>query len=1518
MKSASCNTHPCRLARASAIAVLLALLLSPAAGDGAGLSTPQQEAFWWQDEIRTAAFAISRARTGQVASWPRMTVQAGSGVLPLPPATGPVACDGKLADGEWSAATRFFAIVFGPWREGPIQLDVFACRDGRKLCLALRAERDLRGLASLAAPARLIGVGEAAIRIEANGKVVGAAGAASADGRVVEFSLPLPRGKVDLSIPVEQIRRHGGKAPAGFHDVGLDRSNPGRNASRRDGWWLTPVAVQLVPSPQSVELGPTATAGNPAVASRVVNGKAAEATTPAQGAGDGVHVYSWKGGAFRMDGFLYHSPTPELLHAARQIARRAALARAEQVVAPLTAQLDELARQVAGGRPADPAAARELYVRARTLRSRLHLALLDAPLLLVKQHPYYAAHIYDTYYCWHPGGGIYILDNPDRPSESKMRPVIDATTKNTLGAGVYRDPDVHWDAGKIVFAYKPTAPGMTNIYEIALDNSNLCRLTESEAFHDIGPCYLGDDRIVFTSTRPKARVPCFNSGVDTLHVMNGDGSGLHSISVNNVTEFDPSIMPDGRVLYGRWEYVDKTALYMQSLWTANPDGTGETAFYANNMAKPTAVLDARAMPGGRQVVASLTPHNGQPVGAIGIIDPECDKNTPDAIENLTPEYPALMDQGLATGPSEPCPLTDEDVLITTNALGGHGTIQLIDRAGCRELVASDPEISCFSPMLVKPRSRPPVLQNHAEPLGHTNSPGSFLVTDIYQGLTGVERGTIKYLRVTEETARTSEVPPGGRWWNQAFLVSWQGAYIVKNFLGVVPVEEDGSVCFEAPAGRALYFSALDAEGREVQRMRTFVQAAPGVTRSCIGCHEHKQSAPPQSAGRRLALASPPRKLRPESWGSGFLDYPTMVQPVLDRHCATCHGGKGGIAGGLDLTGGWTWAFNISYETLLKNDLAGFIRCNNADVSSSVIHPPRTIGSGAAKLGQVLASGHKDRIGKLTRADRDLIMAWMDGNSNYYGTWDHTPHAVCNALLGARARLAAAMRKAGCTKCHADGHIGNDWVNLAQPELSRILRAPLAKTDGGLGLAWCRNRKAPAGLPLVDQRQLPPDRFHPREWPKSDREGEPVIGFASTDDPNYVALLDVIRSTRALALTQPRVDMPGAQVIPGICRAQAPIPLPDPLPGLQAAVHGDATVELTWPRAADTIGLVFEVHRGPAADFAPTVETRVCETTRFAYSDALAPEGRQHYALVLVSGKQASSPIRASVDVPPLPPVPAPQKVAATGSPGEVMLTWSAPHSDLLFNIYRSADGKTFNKVTSEPLAGGVFTEPGEPNVKVFYRVTSLDRRLRESGPSVVVSAAAKAESREPVLVASFFAETAAAAGDQKLSGKVQGTVHVADKALALGGGHVRFETPLADLRERMSVECWIKLDGGGSMPVILACGAYNRDGWFIQRFQGRWRFYCAGSSADGGQAQMGKWTHLVATYDGRHARLYENGRPVAAVEAGNRTPHRGPLIVGQYSSPADSFDVRGQMAGLKIYHRVLSAKDATAAFSAGR
>ncbi len=225
-------------------------------------------------------------------------------------------------------------------------------------------------------------------------------------------------------------------------------------------------------------------------------------------------------------------------------------------------------------------------------------------------------------------------------------------------------------------------------------------------------------------------------------------------------------------------------------------------------------------------------------------------------------------------------------------------------------------------------------------------------------------------------------------WRSASRISWVSCRS----------KPDGSAYFEVPSGRAVYLQALDEDGRLVQSMRTFVQAAPGVTRSCIGCHEHKQTAAQSvaaPAGRPAACR--PANLQPESWGSGFLDYASMVQPILNRHCVRCHGGEEGISNGVDLSGGWTEHFNISYETLTNRCetqltaywIAGIDCMNGTALWSAQIFPPRSHGSGAAPLAKQLMSGHEGRIGDMTRPERDLLFAWMDTNGVYYGTWNRT-------------------------------------------------------------------------------------------------------------------------------------------------------------------------------------------------------------------------------------------------------------------------------------------------------------------------------------------------------------------------------------------------------------------------------------------------------------------------------------------------------------------------------------------------
>jgi len=212
--------------------------------------------------------------------------------------------------------------------------------------------------------------------------------------------------------------------------------------------------------------------------------------------------------------------------------------------------------------------------------------LLDAPLLFVKRHSYTGIHIYDTYYKWPPGGGgIYVLENPSAPrsprgipqhqdaldaqrliprgEQWRIRPIIDPTTTQSLGVGVYTHPELSWDAKRLLFCFKGQPEGNTSIYEIGINGKKLRRVTDpgptcvaykgsQHGQHDVAPACLPDGRIVFLSTRLSGLVPCNNTGVATMHVMNADGTDIHPVSVNYVNEFDPAVLPDGRLIYGRW------------------------------------------------------------------------------------------------------------------------------------------------------------------------------------------------------------------------------------------------------------------------------------------------------------------------------------------------------------------------------------------------------------------------------------------------------------------------------------------------------------------------------------------------------------------------------------------------------------------------------------------------------------------------------------------------------------------------------------------------------------------------------------------------------------------------------------------------------------------------------------------------------------------------------------------------------------------------------------------------------
>jgi hypothetical protein len=1169
--------------------------------------------------------------------------------------------------------------------------------------------------------------------------------------------------------------------------------------------------------------------------------------------------------------------------------------------------------------------------------------LLDAPLLFVKRHSYTGIHIYDTFYKWPPGGGgIYVLENPAAPRDQwKIRAVIDPNTPETLGFGVYTHPELSYDATKLLFCFKGEPSGSTAIFEIGIDGKGLRRLTDpsvtcdryhggSSGQHDIAPAYLPDGRIVFLSTRPSGLVPCANSGVSILHVMNADGSDIHPISVNHVNEFDPSVMPDGRILFGRWEYVDKNALTIQSLWTVNPDGTQETALFANNMVFPEAILDARVIPGTHLVVGTLAKHNSTPRGSIGIVDPLRGKNEPRAIHNLEHPEDPTYDRGDSC---EPWPVTEDLFLLSGRPAGSQrNVLELLDRSGHRFVLMSDPDICLHSPMLVKPQPRPPVCIDSVD---RTAATGKFFLQDVYQGMPGVKRGEVKWLRVLEETSRVSPTLMGGSPYNQVFLVSAALAFNVKNFLGVVPVAEDGSAYFEVPVGRGVFFQALDAEGRTIHSMRSFVQAAPGTTRSCIGCHEHKYSSASNSGPRQI-LSATPSQLQPESWGSGYVDYPSMVQPILDKHCVSCHGGEKGIAAGMDLSGGWTEHFNISYENLanrLETQLTAYwiagIDCmNGTALWSSQLFPPRSHGSGAAPLAELLVRGHNGYIPDLTRRERDLIMAWIDTNGLYHGNWDET-EAGCaiRDWKNIQAALTSEMQVSGCLKCHGDGqkisYFEDDWINLKQPEMSRILRAPLPKDSDGFGLGLCRDRKVDASRQRIHMlwngyahAVLPPEQFPKRTFVPYDPSGQPVSSLASPQDPHYLAMLAILRDAREQVLASPRVDMPGAKVIPGACRMFAPPLLPNDAPPPSLSPLPEGGVRVTWERSARIIGLNCELHRSQQADFTPGDSTLLVRTPLSEFSDWTAPAGPAHYALVLISGDRRSKPAYATLDVPaPLPPQP-PKALRAVPAPSAVRLRWQSPDQRIAgYNVYRSpANATNWQRLTTAPVSAAAFVDGAVQDGTAYrYSVRTVSLRGDESDASNIAEATARIV-RGPVFVLSGEGEPAATLdGGEVLQGKRQGNATLAKDTLNLpGDSYVTFpHREMFDLSQPLTVECWIRFDQPGRMPVVVSCGVWNQTGWFLQRLGGVWRWHVGGVDCDGGHPGENRWIHLAAVYDGSSTRLFEDGLLVGEKKSPMTTAvWPGELHVGTYSgSPSPDYHVTGQLAGLKLYQRALDSRE---------
>jgi len=681
-------------------------------------------------------------------------------------------------------------------------------------------------------------------------------------------------------------------------------------------------------------------------------------------------------------------------------------------------------KQNAAGTPEEMLAVEDALDGLRREAMLAHPLLDFDQLLLVKRFTLTSSHIYSDHWdgSRKMGGNLCVLSPAVAEAKAAEGTVREIAPQ--LTGGLFGRFDLSFDAKKVVFAYKPAENRGYRIYEINIDGTGLRQLTfdtpeeadlmehygERFRYEDCDPCYLPDGKIMFASTRSQRRVFCFGSTVTTLYVMGADGKDLRCVSGGPVNEMTPCVMDDGRVIYTRWEYVDKGFGNVQSLWAMRPDGSASAQVYKNDVILPAGMINGRSIPGSQRVVTVGAPHCGLSVGPVVLVDSRLDRRTAEPMTNITPElgYP-----GMSHHPSgrtfgyfkEPFPLSEKLLLVAYNPRSqcsdptGYG-IYVLDAWGNRAELYRDPEISCFQPTPLRPRRRPveiaPVAgaasaSHETEDTAEQNVATLFM-QDVYRGLTGIERGRVKYLRVMEaigvswdEGWRSGRQGDGAGL--QASAVSLQADVNIKKIHGVATVHEDGSAHFIVPAEKNLFFQVLDEDYMELQRMRTFVNLMPGERRSCIGCHERRQWAPQVKPARPLAASLPAETLSPQPGDSGprTVHYALDIRPILDRHCLGCHGSRqdGRLpAGELSLSGELTKLYDRSYENLIDQGLVSYL---NDGYGSANVAPelPLTFGSHRSRLVERIR--RQPCKAGLTREEFIRIVTWIDANAPYFGT-----------------------------------------------------------------------------------------------------------------------------------------------------------------------------------------------------------------------------------------------------------------------------------------------------------------------------------------------------------------------------------------------------------------------------------------------------------------------------------------------------------------------------------------------------
>jgi len=745
----------------------------------------------------------------------------------------------------------------------------------------------------------------------------------------------------------------------------------------------------------------------------------------------------WTTVTFLLGGFCLtlaaENPTPETVRAveadwAFQEKQKGRSIGDPEAVAELQVRLARLCADLGVPVPTLPEAKGERhYLNMRWQLREIALdnpMLRDVPIAFLKRNRFVCQmlHEYLGYYYVYPGitgGGIYVLKNPGKSFE------IRSLSDNVFPDGVFQTLALSYDAEQLhvafvnvdlsadqprnvvwpqldehrfhekTFEYLESKENKFQVYSVAVDGSKVEKLTD-DRFDNFDPVPLPDGGIAFLSTRRGGFIRCNNIWepltVYTLHRMDADGANLRTLSFHETNEWHPAILNDGRLVYSRWDYVDRSAAHYHGLWTCLPDGTLPSVLFGNYTQMVSACYQPKAVPGSSKIVFVAGAHHAVTGGSLVLLDPmrtayhpETAEDVLDSLERLTPEveFPETPNQWPTTYYHSPWPLSENYYLTaySREPLGSFGAgsdktgrtgLYYFDRFGNLELLYEDVGFSCQYPLPLIPRERPPVIPDRRDAsLGET---GEFYLSNVYKSLIEMPEGRrIRELRIFQL------LPKHPDWVANSPRLGYANAEGARMLLGTVPVDEKGTAYFTAPANEPLYFQAVDESGKAVQTMRSDVYLQSGERRSCVGCHEPLHSSP-----QNVLIRDKPDTIVAGPDGSKPLSFARLVQPILDRRCLDCHSGQSGAKQGkTDLRDKAQGQFSVSY-----NSLRPYVRWFEwgGDSISQTTTPPGHCGADESPLTKILDDENHQTTG-LTDKEKRRIYLWLDANAPFHGVFE---------------------------------------------------------------------------------------------------------------------------------------------------------------------------------------------------------------------------------------------------------------------------------------------------------------------------------------------------------------------------------------------------------------------------------------------------------------------------------------------------------------------------------------------------